>query len=304
MRVVLVPIMLVLLAVSLAAQSAEELRWGGDAEGGAPFVEADPRDPSRVVGFDVEVADLIARRLGRSARFVQVGFTSLDGAAARGDFDIGLSGIEDSAARRARLAVTMPYYEFREILTIRETDRDRYRTLADLRGRRVATLGATLAYDILAAAQTEHGLVAVTYEDDVHPYSDLALGRVDAVVLDAVLADRGVRRNAGLVNQNTDLGVGYYVGVLGPGQSALRDRINGILREAMRDGRLENVFRHWEMWNQDQPRLYARLLAGDSVELSQATGAGPSDTWVAAQRYLPAHYAKGTRSGIPDRSPA
>ena len=171
---------------------------------------------SRVVGFDVEVAKILARGLGRTARFVQVGFTSLDAAAARGDFDIGLSGIEDSAARRARLAVTIPYYEFREILTVRETDRDRYRTLADLRGRRVATLGATLAYDLLVAAQDEHGIVAVTYEDDVHPYSDLALGRVDAVVLDAVLADRGVRRNAGLVNQDADLGVGYYVGVLAP----------------------------------------------------------------------------------------
>ena len=200
-------------------------------------------------------------------RFVQVGFTSLDAAAARGDFDIGLSGIEDSAARRARLAVTIPYYEFREILTVREADRDRFRTLADLRGRRVATLGATLAYDMLVAAQAEHGLIAVTYEDDVHPYSDLALGRVDAVVLDAVLADRGVRRNAGLINQDTDLGVGYYVGVLAPEQSALRDRINGILREAMRDGRLEAIFRRWEMWNEDQPRLYARLLAGESVEL-------------------------------------
>ncbi len=286
--VVLVPLILALLAVSAAAQSVEELRWGGDAEGGAPFVEANPQDPSRVVGFDVEVANILARGLGRSARFVQVGFTSLDAAAARGDFDIGLSGIEDSAARRARLAVTIPYYEFREILTVREADRDRYQTLADLRGRRVATLGATLAYDILVAAKNEHGIEAVTYEDDVHPYSDLALGRVDAVVLDAVLADRGVRRNAGLVNQDTDLGVGYYVGVLAPGQSELRDRIDGILREAMRDGQLEAVFRHWEMWNEDQPRLYARVLAGESVELLRTAGAAGTDTWAAARRYFPA----------------
>ena len=274
-------------AVVVSAQTAGELRWGGDAEGGAPFVEADPQDPARVIGFDVEVAEILARGLGRTPRFLQVGFTSLDPAAARGDFDIGLSGIEDSAARRARLSVTIPYYEFREILTVRQSDRERYRTLADLRGRRVATLGATLAYDILLAADAEHGLVVVTYEDDVHPYSDLALGRVDAVVLDAVLADRGVRRNAGLVNQDADLGVGYYVGVLAPEQSALRDRVNGILREAMRDGRLESVFRRWEMWNEDQPRLYARLLAGDTVDL-QRISSGSTDTWEAARRYFPA----------------
>jgi polar amino acid transport system substrate-binding protein len=279
--------MFALVALVAAAQSVPELRWGGDAEGGAPFVEADPQTPTRVVGFDVEVADILARGLGRTSRFVQVGFTSLDAAAARGDFDIGLSGIEDSPARRARLAVTIPYYEFREILTVRESDRERYRTLADLRGSRVATLGATLAYDILVAAQAEYGLVAVTYEDDVHPYSDLALGRVDGVVLDAVLADRGVRRNPGLVNQDADLGVGYYVGVLAPAQTALRDRVNGILREAMRDGRLEAIFRRWEMWNEDQPRLYARLLAGDEVEL-QPLGTGSTNPWEAARRYLPA----------------
>src|SRR3954468_1718345 len=129
--------------------SAQELRWGGDAEGGAPFVEADPGDPSRVVGFDVEVAAILARGLGRDPRFVQVGFTSLEASAMRGDFDIGLSGIEDTPARRERLAVTIPYYEFREVLTVRKQDGGRLRTLADLRGRRVATLGATLASDIL-----------------------------------------------------------------------------------------------------------------------------------------------------------
>src|SRR5688500_12465512 len=157
-----------------SARQLEELRWGGDAEGGAPFVEADPADPTRVVGFDVEIATLLADALGRRPRFVQVGFTSLDASAARGDFDIGLSGIEDSPARRARLAVTIPYYAFREILTVREGDRDRFRTLEDLRGRRVATLGATLAYDLLSRAQTDHAVQLVTYEDDVHPYSDLA----------------------------------------------------------------------------------------------------------------------------------
>jgi polar amino acid transport system substrate-binding protein len=277
-----------LLASLADAQSAPELRWGGDAEGGAPFVEADPNDPSRVVGFDVEIAQLIATGLGRVPRFVQVGFTSLDPAAARGDFDIGLSGIEDSPARRARLAVTIPYYEFREVLTVREADRGRFSTLADLRGRRVATLGATLAYDLLVAAQAEHGVVPVTYEDDVHPYSDLALGRVDAVLLDYVLAERGVSRNPGLANQDTDVGLGYYVGVLAPGQAALRDRVNEILRAAMRDGRLEAIFRRWNMWNEDQPRLYARILAGGSSELIPAAGAPVPDAWEATRRYLPA----------------
>ena len=43
-------------------------------------------DPARVVGFEVEIAQLLAQGFGRVPRFLQVGFTSLDAAAARGDF--------------------------------------------------------------------------------------------------------------------------------------------------------------------------------------------------------------------------
>ena len=61
-------------------------------------------------------------------------FASIDASVKRGDFVIGLSGIEDTPARRATLAVTVPYYEFREVLTVREADASRLRSLADFRG--------------------------------------------------------------------------------------------------------------------------------------------------------------------------
>src|SRR4051812_24100836 len=88
------------------------LRWGGDAEGGAPFVEADPRDPTRVRGFDVEIAELLARGLKREPRFVQVAWSSIEASVERGDFDVGLSGVEDRAELRERHAVSLPYFEF------------------------------------------------------------------------------------------------------------------------------------------------------------------------------------------------
>src|SRR6186997_916756 len=121
-----------LLAVSfgsgaLLAQATPVLRWAGDAEGGAPYVEADPADPSGVVGFDVEVAQLIAKGLGREPRFVEITFASIDQSIARGDADIGLSGIEDTTARRSAYAVTVPYYQFREVLSVRSADAGRFR---------------------------------------------------------------------------------------------------------------------------------------------------------------------------------
>ncbi len=271
---------------------AGELRWGGDPEGGYPYVEADPNDPTKVIGFDVDVAALLARGLGLRPRFVAVQFASVDASVRRGDFDIGLSGIEETPARRASLACTIPYYEFREIITVRAADAARYRSLADLRGRRVGTLGGTIAYEILLAAQVEHGLQAVSYDDDVHPYEDLALGRLDAVLLDHVLADKAGRRHKGaLVSQPEAVAIGHYIGVLAPAQADLRDRVNQILLGAMRDGTLEAIFRKWGIWNDDQPVLYARVLGGAAAGMMATGSAEPAlavSHTEAVFRYLPA----------------
>ncbi|MGE5198891.1 MAG: ABC transporter substrate-binding protein/permease [Rhodospirillaceae bacterium] len=285
-------------AVAQVQAPAAELLWGGDPEGGSPYVEADPQDPTRVVGFEVDVAALIASKLGLRPRFRSVQFASIDASVRRGDFVIGLSGIEDTPARRAAMAVTVPYYEFREVLTVRAADASRFATLADLKGKRVGTLGGTIAYEILLADQAAHGVVAVSYDDDVHPYSDLLLGRIDAVLLDHVLAEKAARRERGLVTQPATVAIGYYVGVLDRANAALRDRIDAILIEAMRDGTLERIFRRWGLWNDDQPKLYARVLgnrpAGGDDAASPAgprgelAGTGRLDAVTSVKRYLPA----------------
>ena len=160
----------------------------------------------------------------------------------------------------------------------------------------MATLGGTIAYEILLRAEREHGLTAVSYDDDVHPYSDLLLGRVDAVLLDHVLANRRQRTMPGLTTQPGTVAVGHYVGVLAPRDGALRDRIDDILRDAMRDGTLERIFRKWNVWNEDQPALYAKLLAGEQVPPvidvsgdrgNTYAGTTPLSGWDAARLYLP-----------------
>jgi len=277
--------------LDLAAQSVPAFRWAGDAEGGAPYVEADPADPSRVVGFDVEIAELIARDLGRAAQFVEVAYASIDQSIARGDADIALCGIEDTPARRAGYAVTVPYYQFREVLSVRAADAGQFRTLADLRGRRVGTLGGTIAYEILLRAERELGLTAVSYDDDVHPYSDLLVGRLDAVLLDNVLAERRSRTTPGFVTHAEPVAVSHYVGLLAPGRVELRDQIDRILKDAMRDGRLEAIFRKWQVWNEDQAILFARILAGEPVsEGGPVESLATLSIWEATRRYLPAFF--------------
>jgi polar amino acid transport system substrate-binding protein len=267
-----------------AQQPQAMLLWGGDAEGGAPFVEADPADPSQVRGFDVLVAETIARGIGRRARFVQVQWSSIDQSVERGDFAIGLSGVEDTPARRARHAVTIPYFEFREVLAVRPEDRGRWSDLADLRGRRVGTLGATTAYDLLVAASHSHGVIPVSYDDDVHPYSDLVAGRVDAVVLDHIIAERSLHRLGGkaFVIEPRAVGVGHYVGVLARADSALRDSVDLVLRAAMVDGTLERIYRSWNVWDETQGALFRRV-AGRERDVAVDGMVGAGSVWA----YLP-----------------
>jgi polar amino acid transport system substrate-binding protein len=258
-------ILLLASASRAAGPEAPLLLWGGDAEGGAPFVEADPADPAKVRGFDVEIASVLAKGLGRKPQFVQVAYQSLDQSAARGDFVVGLSGIEDTPARRAMLAVTAPYFEFREVLTVRAGDAGRFRRLADLRGRRVGTLAGTIAWEALVAAERTDGIVPVSYDDDVHPYEELAKGRLDAVLLDHVLAARSVRRVAGLAIQPGTVATGRYVAILARENAALRDRIDGILTGAMRDGTLRRIFEEWNVWDDSQAAFQEMAASGSAV---------------------------------------
>ena len=98
----------------------EELVWGGDLQGGEPYVFEDPRDPTKIIGFEVDIAAAIARELGlRGARFFQVQWSNLVPSLERGDIDVALNGLEDTPERRARLRLSRPYFIYHEVLAVR-----------------------------------------------------------------------------------------------------------------------------------------------------------------------------------------
>jgi His/Glu/Gln/Arg/opine family amino acid ABC transporter permease subunit len=239
-----------------------------------------------VRGFDVEIAQMIGNGLDRDAQFVQVAWASIEASVERGDFSIGMSGVEDRPELRARHAVSIPYFEFREVLAVRFADSARFRTLTDLSGKRVATLGGTGAYEMLLALQPRGGPIPISYDDDVHPYGDLVSGRVDAVLLDNIIADRSLRRTGGFYIQPLPVATGHYVAVLARADTALRDSVNAILRARMRDGSLEKTFRAWHVWDDSQARYFAHVLADTSGAHGQNADAGASIRTV--RSYLPA----------------
>ncbi|HVV74232.1 MAG TPA: transporter substrate-binding domain-containing protein, partial [Verrucomicrobiae bacterium] len=95
------------------------LRWGADAEGGAPYVYPDPQNPARLIGFELELAEALAAKLGVKAVMVQNQWDQLIPALDRGNFDIILNGLELTPENQQRIAMTRPYYVYTQQIVTR-----------------------------------------------------------------------------------------------------------------------------------------------------------------------------------------
>ena len=101
------------------------LRWGADAEGGAPYVYPDPQKPEHLVGFECELADAIAAKLGVKAQMVQNQWDQLIPALGRGNFDIILNGLEITPDNQQHIAMSLPYFVYtQQIVTRQASGRD------------------------------------------------------------------------------------------------------------------------------------------------------------------------------------
>src|SRR6185369_6184122 len=173
-------------------------------------------------------------------------------------------------------------------ISVRPADRDKYKTLRDLKGHRVATLSGTIAYDRVLQAEKELGVILVSYDDDVHPYEDLKQGRVDAVLLDNIIAARALHRTGGIYIQTVPVASGHYVGVLAKENGALRDRINEILKARMKDGTLEAIYSKWNIWDEYQPKFFASVLGGQAPSPVATETATQGQARAPVLQYIPA----------------
>ena len=85
------------------------LTWAGDQEGGGPYVYPAEDDPSRVVGFEVELADKLAARLGLRASFFQGQWDKMPDLLRARKCDVVLNGYEWTPARLDTMEATIPY---------------------------------------------------------------------------------------------------------------------------------------------------------------------------------------------------
>src|SRR6266536_1645652 len=105
----ILPLIVLAALAAPPAVSAQELVWAADAEGGAPYTFPDPRNPAHIIGFEVDLADALATRMGRKPRFAQNQWDGLVPGLERGEYDVVINGLEITAERAQKINFSNPY---------------------------------------------------------------------------------------------------------------------------------------------------------------------------------------------------
>ncbi len=277
-----------------APAPGKELRWGGDSSGGAPYIiEGDGNGPP--TGFEAELADYLASRLGLRPHFVPRTWEMLPQDLARGsDIDVILNGYEWWPERERTMASTVPYYVCKIRLVVRPDSpiRDWADLHRDRSGRqlRVGVLSESASHHYLLKHFTGDEVKVIDLNDEgiTGVLSMVRQGKLDATVIDGPAATWYVAQRHGYEDLSVvgpPIEPSYYVLFCRPGDVSLREKLNDALRAALRDGSLKAILAKYDLWNDDQKELLAlsehwppqgagsqRTVAGHARLLVRAAG--------------------------------
>ena len=202
----------------------------------APWTYHDEADT--LVGFDVEVAQAVAEKLGVKAAFVEGEWDGLLAGLDAGRYDMMANGVDVTPDRQEAYESTDPYAYNRTAVIVRLED-DSIHALADLEGKSTAnTISSTYAQ-----LAEEYG-AQVTGVDDLNQTMELLLaGRIDATLNSEVTFYDYLRAQpdaqvkiAALTDEATQ--VAFPVP---KGEVELAEAINEALNELREDGTLAQL---------------------------------------------------------------
>ncbi|MDZ4180119.1 MAG: transporter substrate-binding domain-containing protein [Coriobacteriia bacterium] len=197
-----------------------------------------------IVGFDVDIANEIASRIGRTPDMQSpIPFDTLIQGLRDGRYDalVASHGITDE--RKEQVDFTRPYYRS-GAQTFVAADNDTIAGVDDLSD---AKIGDVKASTYLALAQGIAGENnVVTYESDIVALQDLTTGRLDAVITDKLVGlmamdESGLGiKSVGAVLESDEMGIAVQ-----KGDTELLDAINEALEEMIADGTYEEISLRW-----------------------------------------------------------
>ena len=194
-------------------------------------------------GIDVEIATLIAQKLGLELVVDDMEFGSVITSVQGGKSDIAMAGLTVTDERKQNVDFTESYATGVQVIIVPEGSD--IQTVDDLANNKmIGVQDGTTGY-IYCSSPVEDGGYG---EDHVTSYPNGAMaiealkgGKVDAVVIDKEPAKAFVQANAGLKILDTEYIVENYAIGISKDNNGLRDAVNNALKELIADGSVQLI---------------------------------------------------------------
>ena len=144
-------------------------------------------------GFDVDIANEIANKIGVDLVIQEMDFAALVSALPAGKVDLVISGMNPTEERAKVVDFSEVYYNSKHGILVRAEDADKYQTFADLEG---AKVGVQLGSTQEKIAKTEIPNVNLQQLSNINNLIlELKAGKVDAIVMEKPVAEMAVKSN-------------------------------------------------------------------------------------------------------------
>ncbi len=168
-------------ALSFGATAfAADLTVGANV-GNVPWEFQD--DSGAIVGFEVDLATEVAKRLGRDIKIENIPFNGLFSAVQSGRIDMAMSSITITQKRLAEVSFAQPYYDSDQSLTV--TAASGLKGLADMSGKVIGVDTGSTGDMWTTENQAKYGFGEIRRFEGLAPAMlDLGNGRIDGYISD------------------------------------------------------------------------------------------------------------------------
>ncbi len=200
-----------------------------------------------LVGFDIELAKIIAQKLDKTLQIEVMSFGELIPTVESGKADFAMAGISISDARKTRIDFSAPYYESANATIIRKEDLpffDNIKTKEDLGQRKkLATQSDTIGSDITREISLGRTFIEQpTWETVI---TELTNKTVDAVIIDRAVALSIVNENKELIIFELEFPAEPFGIVIKKGNKKLLSSINRVIYELDKTGQYSNLMQKY-----------------------------------------------------------
>ena len=193
----------------------------------------------KLVGFDVELGQKIAEKLGVEVEFAETQWDSILEGVSSGRFDIACNGVGYSEERAASMSFSKPY-AFPHMVLVVKKDNEDISSFTDLSGKTTANTASST----YASYAESFGATVTPVDDLVQTIELVTAGRVDATLNaeDTVLDYLKQHPDADIKIVAEDEGEQYVIpAAKGDRSKTLIDAIDKIIDELRASGELKDI---------------------------------------------------------------